>query len=200
MAQRFAALAILTLLAAAVAGCSSSGDGSASVYVKDAPTDEFDEIHVVFTKVEVHASGSGGDDGNSTAGWRTLVTSSSGIHVDLLNASGTQAAFLGEANLTAGKYTQIRVTVKEAFGVQNGTRVAITLSSDSLKLNHPFDVDAGKETRIVLDFDLDGSLHQQGGGAWRMTPVVGSVSAETVDDEESGSEAGESPGDVEDVG
>ncbi len=212
-------LAGLVLLAALTSGCAASeGDGSASVYVKDAPTDEFDEIHVVFTKVQVHAAGSADgeeddeddgtdgnetDDGNETgdgssAGWKVLFSSSSGVDVDLLNASGAQAAFLGEADLAAGRYTQLRVTVEEAYGMANGTKVPLTLSSGTLKLNHPFTVKADAETRLVLDFDLDGSLHQQGNGAWRMTPVVGSVSAEEVDDASSGDEAAQ-PGDVEDI-
>ncbi|MFA5943399.1 MAG: DUF4382 domain-containing protein [Candidatus Thermoplasmatota archaeon] len=212
-----ALLAATLSLAFLLAGCSSSGgDGSASVYVKDAPTDEFDEIHVVFTKVEVHAAGDDGDDAddsedsttddnetdgdddNSTAGWRTLFEDSAGVDVDLLNASGTHAAFLGEADLPAGKYTQLRITVTEAYGIDNGTRVPITVSSGTLKLNHPFDVEEAAETRIVLDIDLDRSLHQQGGGAWRMTPVVGSVEAEEVDDEESGEDASEE-GEIEDL-
>ena len=204
-------LACLALVAALTAGCADSGEGSASVYVKDAPTDEFDEIHVVFTKVEVHAAGEGGDeddeddaggDGNetdnSTAGWKVLFSDAAGVDVDLLNASGTQAAFLGEAELAAGRYTQLRVAVKSAYGMANGTQVPLTLSSGTLKLNHPFTVESGAETRLVLDFDLDRSLHQQGNGAWRMTPVVGSVTAEEVEDSESGEESAE-PGDVEDV-
>lgn len=203
------ALAALVLLAAFTAGCAAGGDGSASIYVKDAPTDEFDEIHVVFTKVEVHAAGDGGDDDdedgddgngtdNATAGWKVLFSDASGVDVDLLNATGSQAAFLGEADLAAGRYTQLRVTVKSAYGVDNGTQVPLTLSSGTLKLNHPFTVKADAETRLVLDFDLDGSLHQQGNGAWRMTPTVGSVTADEVDDSESGEESAE-PGDVEDV-
>ena len=216
MATRFAMFALMTLAAALAAGCTSpGGEGSASVYVKDAPTDEFDEIHVVFTKVEVHAAGDDGDDAddsensttddnetdgddNGTAGWRTLFEDSAGVDIDLLNATGTHAAFLGEADLPAGKYTQLRVTVTEAYGIDNGTRVPITVSSGTLKLNHPFDVEEGAETRIVLDIDLDRSLRQQGGGAWRMTPVVGSIEAEEVDDEESGEDASEE-GEIEDL-
>jgi hypothetical protein len=213
---RFAALsALLLLVAALAAGCAASGDGSASVYVKDAPAATFDEVHIVFTKVEVHAAGGDDDaepedavagnasaDGNATAdgngtsaGWKVLFSDSAGVDVDLLNASGARAAFLGEASLGAGRYTQLRVTVKSAYGVENGTKVPLTVSSGTLKLNHPFTVKAGAETRLVLDVDLDRSLHQQGNGSWRMTPVIGSVDAEQVGDGASGFEA-DQPGDV----
>ena len=216
MAMRQALVGAL-LTALALAGCTStSGDGSASVYVKDAPTDEFDEIHVVFTKVEVHASGDGVDaedaeadadaDGNATAGadnatagssggWKALFEDAAGVDIDLLNASGARAAFLGEADLAAGKYTQLRIHVKSAYGVVNGTPVPITVSSGALKLTQPFTVEAGEESRIVIDIDLDRSLRQQGNDAWRMTPVVGSVDVEHVDDESSGAES-ESPGEI----
>lgn len=202
-------LLALLLAGALLPGCFGDGQGSASVYVKDAPTDEFDEIHVVFTKVEVHAAGGGDDESDddnassnqtSSAGWRTLFDNASGADVDLLNASGARAAFLGEADLDAGKYTQIRVHVLEAYGIQNGTRINITVSSGVLKLIHPFDVEADKETRIVLDFDLDRSLRQQGpDGAWRMTPVVGTVSADVVDDDASGEEAGDEVGEIKEI-
>lgn len=216
MAIRHALIGAL-LTALALAGCTStSGDGSASVYVKDAPTDEFDEIHVVFTTVEVHASGAGVDaedaeadagvDGNATAdadngtadsgaGWKVLFEDAAGVDIDLLNASGARAAFLGEADLAAGKYTQLRIHVKSAYGVVNGTQVPITLSSGTLKLTQPFTVEAGEESRIVIDIDLDRSLRQQGNEAWRMTPVVGSVDVEHVDDESSGAES-ESEGEI----
>ena len=207
---RSAILALLALAGVLTAGCASSGDGSASIYVKDAPADDFEEVHVVFTKVEVHAAGGddGDDDndedgnatGNSTAGWKVLFSDAAGVDVDLLNASGSRAAFLGEADLAAGKYTQLRITVKSAYGVDaNGTQVPLTVPSGTLKLTHPFTVEAGEETRLVVDIDLDRSLHQQGNGSWRLTPVVGSVDAEQVDDEASGEDTGQ-PGDVETVG
>lgn len=56
-------------LAALTAGCAGSdtaGSGSASIYVKDAPSDEFSEVHIVFTDVLVHSSGDDEDE-NETA-------------------------------------------------------------------------------------------------------------------------------------
>lgn len=188
-------LLCLAVTAIVTAGCTSPSTGSASVYVKDAPTDEFDEIHVVFTKIQVHASNAS----ENGTGWVTLFDNATGVDVDLLNASGTQAAFLGEADLQTGRYTQLRVTVMEAYGVKDDQQIALTLSSGTLKLNHPFTIAADKETRLVLDFDLDRSLHQQGNGAWRMTPVVGQVLAEVVEDDASGEEAGQEAGDIETV-
>jgi hypothetical protein len=232
----------LLLLAAALAGCSSStsddgsssgGTGSASAYVKDKPSDDFREVHLVFTQVSVHRSAAGSENetsttaagtatgvsttvGNTTisasatasatatstaqeAGWVVVFSDAAGVDVDLLNTTGAKAAFLGEADLAAGHYQQVRVTVKEAYGVyENGTRADITVSSGTVKSVKSFEVESGKETRITIDLDLERSLHQQGNGQWRMSPVIGKTSAAVVDDEDSGEEQAQ-PGDVEDV-
>lgn len=191
------------LVAAALAGCTTQPDGSASIYVKDAPTDEFAEIHVLFSKVEVHRAGTGGGDGagngtgdgNGTdggdgpaAGWIELWQNASGRDIDLLDASGDRAAFLGEAGVEPAKYTQLRIHVIEAYGIDHAEeRHDFTVPSGVLKLNRPFEVVGGEETRIIIDFDLDESL-KKSNGEWRMRPVVGSVAVDLVEDEESGAD------------
>lgn len=189
MQARNATLVAIAAIALALSGCTANGTGSASIYVKDAPTDDFSEIHVVFTGVRVHASGNASENG--TAGWQTLVENATGIDVDLLNASDDRAAFLGEAGLPAGKYTQLRVIVAEAYGIDHeGLRHDFAIPSGTLKLNRPFTVEADQETRIILDFDLDQSLKQNPQG-WRMTPIVGQTLVEVVDDSDSGQDVHE---------
>jgi hypothetical protein len=242
MALRALAVAVLTALI--LSGCTQSdggseGTGSASAYVKDAPSDDFREVHVVFTEVAVHRSG--GSDGNPTqtgngtgtstglttsvanttvsgsvnatvsgsanatttsgseAGWIVLFSDASGVDVDLLNTTGARAAFLGEEDLAAGHYQQVRITIKEAYGIDHdGERVDITVSSGVLRSVKSFEVEEGRETRITIDIDLERSLREQGNGQWRMTPVIGKTTAEVVDDASSGQEAAQ-PGDIEDV-
>ncbi len=174
------------LVMAALAGCVDEGHGSASIYVKDAATDDFDEIHVVFTKVSVHAANS---TGNSS--WITVWENATGQDIDLLNLSGNKAAFLGEAELEAGKYTQIRIEAAEAYGIQNGSRVEISLANPTLKVVRSFDVAADMDTQIVLDFDLDRSVKQNGPHGWKMTPVIGKTTVTVVEDDESGAEVHE---------
>lgn len=231
------ALPVALLIALALAGCSSStsddggspssGSGSASAYVKDSPSNDFKEIHLVFTQVSVHRSADSNGTGNTTAtgvsttvanttvsasasanatatatqeaGWIVVFSDATGVDVDLLNTTGAKAAFLGEADLAAGHYQQVRITVRSAYGVhENGTHEDITVSSGTVKSVKSFEVESGKETRITIDLDLDHSLHQQGNGHWRLTPVIGKTSAAVVDDEDSGSDQAQ-PGDVEDV-
>jgi hypothetical protein len=234
-------MAFALALAAALAGCttpaseddggSPGGQGSVSAYVKDAPSDDFREVHLVFTQVQVHRSSGGGNETDSTAtgtatgistavgnttvtasvnatatsadtqgaGWITVFSDPAGVDVDLLNTTGARAAFLGEADLSAGRYQQIRVTVEEAYGVDhNGTRHDITVSGGTVRSVRPFEVEPGQETRLTVDIDLDRSLRQQGNGQWRLTPVIGQTFTAVVEDEASGEDESR-PGDVESV-
>ncbi len=192
-------------------GDQSSDDGSATAdsqdgmapmtaYVKDAPTDEFDEIWLKFDTVEVHYAGNGSDDdgsegnesGNETSGneseeddgrWITVFNGTK--EVDLLRFNETGAkAFLGEADVPTGKYTQIRINVTDAWGIQDGNRTNITVSSGTVKVVRPWDVsDNGTIAQVTVDLDLDRSLRQQGNGDWRMTPVIGKVLIDHVEDD-----------------
>jgi hypothetical protein len=229
------------LLTAGLAGCAADGEGSASVYVTDAPTDEFEEIHVVFSDAYVHEGGDedetdtndsegpeggpstqggpseegeieasfgqhgdrGGDGGSENrfsqeAGWISLVGTQEPIDVNLLNATGTQAAFLGEANLSAGTYTQIAIVVEDAYGIDdNGTEVDITVPSGVGRVVQSFQVESGQETQTVLDLDLDRAMTASNGD-WKLTPVFGQTETRVVDDAESGEQAHE-PGEVAEV-
>jgi len=166
---------VLALLVTALAGCSSGGDGSASAYVKDATSDTFSQVHLVITQVSIHQS----SDGNATAGWVVLFSGS--VHVDLMNTTGTKAAFLGQASLPAGKYQQMRITASEAFGIdKTGAHVAIGLPNKELKVVKGFKVESGKETQLVLDIDLEKSLKQKG-TEWEFKPVIGKLYAAVKD-------------------
>lgn len=227
-------LVAVMLVASAFAGCMQGGDGSASVYVKDAPTDEFQEIHVVFSEVYVHEGGEDGDENetedgadgqdrdggqqggpsdgdvqtaaqhtsrqfNEDAGWIQVAGEGGDVDVDLLNATGTRAAFLGEANLSAGLYTQIAIVVQDAYGIDNdGERVEITVPSGVGRVVRSFNVSAGEETRIIMDLELDRAM-TEANGEWKLTPVFGKTVVEQVDDSESGADAHE-PGENADVG
>lgn len=220
-------LVAAVLVSAAFAGCAATGDGSASLYVKDAPTDEFQEVHVVFTEAYVHEGGEEGDnetddeeaDGDGqenrpdsgpqteatfaqhgsrsggqenqfreAAGWIPLVDTTEGIDVNLLNATGTKAAFLGEANLSAGLYTQIAVVVDDAYGIDNnGSRVDITVPSGVGRIVESFEIAAGEESQIIIDLELDRAL-VEANGDWKLTPKFGTTTVNTVADDEAGEE------------
>lgn len=99
-APRVALLLAALLVAVALAGCSSStsggdgsgsGTGSASAYVKDARSDDFKEVHIVFTQVSVHRSADGNGTSNTTAtGTATGVSTTVGNTT--VSASATASA------------------------------------------------------------------------------------------------------------
>ena len=59
---------------------------------------------------------------------------------------------------------------------ESATSVAVP--SGTVKLNREFDVPSGGWTTILLDFDLDKSIHQTGNGQYKLTPVIGVVSVQ----------------------
>lgn len=168
------ALAAVILVASLLAGCAATGDSSASAYIKDAPTTlTFKEVHLVITQVSIHQS----SNGNDTAGWKVLF-SGSGTDVNLMNATGSKAFFLGSADLDSGKYQQMRIQASSAHGVNlAGQNVAIDLPNKDLKVVKGFKLEAGKQTQLVLDIDLEKSLKQRGDGSWEFKPVVGKLYA-----------------------
>ena len=80
---------------------------------------------------------------------------------------------LASGNVTAGKYTQIRMTVDniEVSLGENDLEEAI-LPSGELKFVRPFDIVEGETTVLLLDFDADKSVTVTGGGKIIVKPVV----------------------------
>ena len=56
-----------------------------------------------------------------------------------------------------------------------GRSAPLTIPSGEVKLNREFTVSEGGATTMLLDFDGERSIHEQGNGGFRMTPVIGVV-------------------------
>lgn len=158
----------ILLVVPALAGCAATGgEGAVTTYVKDAASDDFQEVQITFDEVEVHFAG------NET--WVTTVTESRTVDLLSFDESASKA-FLGEANLSEGRYTQIRIHVTDAYGIDNnGDRVDITVTQPTAKTAGTFEVVEGETTQVTIDVDLDQSLHEQGPQGWRLTPVIGRI-------------------------
>ncbi|HUR61624.1 MAG TPA: DUF4382 domain-containing protein [Candidatus Thermoplasmatota archaeon] len=173
VAPRLAFSLACMFLVGALAGCAADGDSTASAYVKDSVSTSFREVHLVITGVSIHQSGGG----NETSGWKDLFNGP-GTDVNLMNASGSKAFFLGRTDLAAGKYQQMRIQASSAYGIDMaGAHVAISLPDKDLKVVKGFKLEAGKETQLVLDIDLEKSLKQDKSGAWEFKPVIGKLYA-----------------------
>ena len=114
------------------------------------------------------------DDDNSTAGWYTIVNESRTF--DLI-ALQNVTDLLGEENLSAGKYTQIRLIVESAeITINNSTGKkeahSLKIPSNKVKLNKPFWIYENETTVLTLDFDVYKSVHKSGKDKYIMKPTI----------------------------
>jgi hypothetical protein len=144
----------------------SGGTGKVSIYVTDLPAD-WTHVNVTFSDVRIHEASE-----DNESGWHTLE-----IHnqtVDLASLTN-MSELLASGNVSAGKYTQIRLVVTAVTGTMaDGTIVNFTVPSGELKTTHPFNVTAGHTETLTLDFDLSHSIVHESSD-WKFKPVLGSI-------------------------
>jgi len=160
--------------------------GIVEIRVTDPPPAAVKSAVVYFNSIEVHMASDGEREsdntttsgnvtsGNMTAsdnnGWITVIGTPGSF--DLMSVIGVEK-ILGSANLSAGKYTQIRMSVTNVTGVttDNVTYTA-EVPSDKLKIIGNFSVGSGNTTVLTLDFDGEHSLIRTGEGKFLFKPVV----------------------------
>jgi hypothetical protein len=136
---------------------------------------------VTIDQVFAHKSGGGWGD--------PLTMVQTPYTIDLLQfTDGTSTEFVPPVALTAGKYTQIRLSVTNAvLRFDNGGTtqdVTVTIPSENLKTdqNFEFDLVGGQAVDITIDFDLSKSIVVQGpvgNESYTLKPVLHIV--ETAD-------------------
>ena len=154
MKSVLAIMAILVFLSACSDDNSVSNNnnpGSQSGMLKLSLTDkpiDLDEVWVTITNIEVHKTG-----GN----W--ISFDASGDSVDLLTLENREQV-LQSAQLDEGKYTGIRLEVSEGHIIDaDGERCNLKIPSGSIKIPLNFNIEAGNETNVVLDFNAEKSVH-----------------------------------------
>jgi uncharacterized protein DUF4382 len=133
-----------------------------------------------------NTTASAADDAGES-GWIVIVNSTQSV--DLKAFQGDAKAFLGGSDIAAGKYTQIRIFVDRAWGVANGSEVNLSLPSGTLKIVRPWTVGAGENTTLVVDFELDKSIHLTGNGKYQLKPVMKLAIEKGSDEAEAGDES-----------
>ena len=113
------------------------------------------------------------DDDDSTAGWYTIVEEPQTF--DLI-ALQDVTDVLGEGELTAGKYTQIRLTVEKAeVTINNSGEIEVhdlKIPSNKVKLIKSFWIYEDEATVLTLDFDVYESVHKAGKDKYIMRPTI----------------------------
>jgi hypothetical protein len=180
---RAAAVAATLAIAACGGGGGSAdaGEGTVRVALTDAPAC-YEHVNITVEAVRFHTSGSAGEN---AAGWRELRLAEP-QKIDLLNLTNGVLRELGTAVLPAGRYSQVRLVLAENTRqdplansvVPLGQEQEVPLKTPSgqqsgTKLQVHFEVEADKETDIVLDFDACKSVVQRGGrDEYLLKPVV----------------------------
>jgi uncharacterized protein DUF4382/carboxypeptidase family protein len=198
-----AVAALAGLLVVAAAGCggggSTSGNGSLSVALSDAPPNlgNVTAVNVTVTKVEVHP-GDGTETGDTSTDptWKTCWQGTRTFNLlSLANVTDVTnlPLIVNQDSLTAGHYDQLRLIIdpSSATITVNGQTQPLTVPSggqSGLK-SKKFDITRSTNTVLLLDFNVDQSVTLQGNGTYQLKPVIdvepltgtGSVSGKVVD-------------------
>jgi hypothetical protein len=176
-----ASLLATTLLAACGGGGSSASAGTLRLSLTDAPACGYDSVFVTVEKVRVHKSGSASD---SDAGWSEVVLATP-QRVDLLTLTNGTLMPLGQTDLPAGSYTQMRLVLgantataplANSIKPTGGTETALTTPSgvqSGLKMNVNITVNPDTVADFAIDFDACKSVVKAGNsGRYLLKPVL----------------------------
>jgi hypothetical protein len=155
MRRAFILLGLVVAALFALVGCGGggSGPGTLRVFMADAPLPNVTSLQITIDRIEAHHNGE----------W--VVIESAPQTIDLLNLTQT-AMVVAEGGLPAGHFNQVRLFVSEATVVDDeGTH----------SVNIPADVSENTVTAILLDFNVEQSLHQLGNGSYQLQPVIPAV-------------------------
>ena len=105
----------------------------------------------------------------SSDSWITISNTSKTL--DLIEYSNNTLALLGEGNIEAGRYTQIRLLLDNESSIKiyyfdlnilNRT-YSLKVPSNEIKLVNNFEITSGQTTNLILDFDIPSSITREGG-------------------------------------
>jgi hypothetical protein len=154
-------------------GTVASGSGRLTIELTDTPFADATAVLITFDNISVHRSGGTWEDIDFGNGETERTC-------DLKKLEGP-IDVLGSAMLPAGHYTQIRLNVKSAtihfdnpsasltacapsITVPGTQFTTVQVPSGEVKLNREFTLAADAVVNMLLDFDGDQSIRQQGGG------------------------------------
>ncbi|MCW5657101.1 MAG: DUF4382 domain-containing protein [Burkholderiaceae bacterium] len=195
-------LALPFALASLIAACGGGGGtptGTVRLSLTDSPACGYDNVFVTVEKVRVHQSGGANDN---EAGWSEVVLPTP-QRVDLLTLTNGTLLPLGQTELPAGTYTQMRLvlgnkpppgspqgTLANSIKPTGGAETELTTPSgqqSGLKMNVNITVPAGQVADFSIDFDACKSFVKSGNSGdyiikpvLAVTPIVSSAAQRVV--------------------
>jgi Domain of unknown function (DUF4382) len=159
--------ALIIIGATFFAGCITTEKGTLLLKITDAPGDlNISEALVTISSIEVHIAAGGN---NSSAEWVTVINESQQFDLILLE---NVTDIIGSEILEAGIYTQIRLNVDEALVTIDGVQYNLEIPSKTVKLVHQFIIVPDATTTLILDFDVQESVHKTGSDKYIMHPTI----------------------------
>jgi hypothetical protein len=173
-----AAAAALLVVACGGGGGSSDGTGTMRLSLTDAACGDYEKVFVTIEKVRVHQSSGAGE---GEGGWSEVVLPTP-LRVDLLTLTNGALIDLGQTELPAGTYQQMRLVLAGGDPLANaiqptgGTLMPLTTPSgqqSGLKMNVQMTVPAGQVADFAIDFDACRSFVKAGNsGQYHLKPVL----------------------------
>ncbi len=156
----------------------NAGMGTLRLTITDAPIDNIKQLLVTMTEIRVHPVNEQEDNGFITV-W--VPKGEPGL-IDILSLKTT--AFILENKVKAGKYNQIRMSLKDPGTIvfTDDTTGQLSVPSNDIKIHLQFDVPQGGWASIQLDFNPEQSLHvvQKGKKSeYILRPVINPVNQVT---------------------
>lgn len=160
-------------------GGGGGGGGATGTYLSilltDKPIEGLESVVVTIESVEVHQTGG-----------PFYEVLEGPITVDLVELKDALIP-LGEIELEAGKYTQVRLIVSEGEVTVDGKTHPLKIPSGEVKIQGPWTIPEGVLAVLVLDFDAEESLHVVQAGnkdKYILRPVIKPIDFEikTIDD------------------
>lgn len=187
-------LFILIFIACGGGGSSDGvGTGTLSVGLTDSSTARYLAVYVTIDEVQVNKN-----DGSSSSnsGWETVATPKKTYN--LLKLVNGLTEVLGEEELEAGTYRQIRLVVGKTAESENNINGVphpyanyVVLTDDSyielkipsgyqtgVKLVHNFTVEKDSFVELVLDFEACRSVVETGSGKYILKPTIKVIETE----------------------
>ncbi len=164
---------------------SDSATGTLKVSLTDAPGD-FEAVYIDIQEVKVHRNSDAEEDDGE---W--IVINDEPVRVNLLDLVNGKLDVLGERELEAGSYQQLRLVLgNDNDIVINGESIPLDTPSaqqSGLKLNLNVSIEGGEIFNLLLDFDASRSIVKAGAsGKFILKPVL-----RVVELEEAGAITGE---------
>ncbi len=180
-----AALALIVTTIGATSCSDSSGPSDATGTLRmelvDAPIylEGVEAITIIFAQVMVHKNSDAepeGEDGE----WIVVLPdtlSEAARTFDLLEYVNGASALLGEVELEAGTYSQIRIFIESATVTIDGEVHDLFIpggTQSGLKLVNAFHVSPGVITELIMDFDAGQSVRVVGTGnpTYQLQPTI----------------------------